>query len=323
MADVAVLMAVYNGMPFLPEAIESILEQTFKQWEFVIVDDGSTDATADYLDRLQDQRVRVIHTQNSGLGPALNRGLAECHTEFVARMDGDDVAYPTRLERQVAFLRERPEVGLVGTQIERMGINRGAGQSLLPTGHEAILEHLMNGLPAMYHPTIMCRTESLRHIGGYWELPFGEESDMFLRMAEVAKLANLDRVLLSYRFDSGSMTGANMSAMRSHVEYAIDCARRRQSGLPAIQYQDFEATQRSAPWWKRARRALDIYARRQYRLAVADLLGSRRMLGYLRLGWAATCSPGLTRQRIARVLTDRRPEPAEHVGIETSLDGSP
>ncbi len=306
MPDVAVLMAVYNGMPYLPDAVESILGQTLEDWEFVIVNDGSTDDSSGYLDQLDDPRIRVIHAPNAGLGAALNRGHQECQSEFVARMDSDDVADPERLERQLAFLRQRPEVGLVGTQIERLGNTRGAGRSLLPCEHPAIVEHLMSGLPAVYHPTIMCRSELLARIGGYWTLRFGEEWDMFLRMAEAARLANLDQVLLSYRFDTGSMTGANMRSMRCHIEHAIDGARRRQSGHPTIGYEEFEHSRRSRPIWRRAGDTLDIYARCQYRIAVVDLLGSRQLRGYLRLGWAALCSPKLTWQRVARVLKDRR-----------------
>ena len=92
MSNVSILMAVCNGMPYLPEAVDSIRRQTLAQWTFVIVDDGSTDGSAQYLDGLDDSRIRVLHTPNRGLGAALNRGLALCHTEFVARMDCDDVA---------------------------------------------------------------------------------------------------------------------------------------------------------------------------------------------------------------------------------------
>lgn len=322
MPAVTVLMAVYNGMPYLPESVDSILGQTLSDWEFVIVDDGSTDDTPSYLDQLNDPRIKVIRSHNSGLGAALNLGLSECHSDFLARMDSDDLAHPRRLEQQLDFLRLRPEVGLLGTQIERLGDRRGAGQSLLPRDHAAIFDHLLNGLPAMYHPTIMCRTEILKRIGGYWELRFGEESDMFLRMGEVSKLANLDEVLLSYRFESGSMTGANMAAMRCHVEYAIDCARRRESGSPEIGYEEFEHARRSGPWWRRAGPALEIHARTQYRLAVGDLLGSHRARGYLRLGWAALCSPRLTSQRMARVLNHRRARPQDDRAVERAVDGS-
>ena len=312
MPDVTVLMAVHNGMPHLPEAVDSIRRQTLSAWRFVIVDDGSTDATADYLDQLDDPRIEVVHQSNEGLGPALNRGLALCGTEFLARMDSDDIAHPARLEQQAAFLRKRPEVGLVGTQIERFGEVRTGSRSLLPCDHRAIMAHLMKGLPALYHPTLMCRTALLKEIGGYWRHRMGEDWDMLLRMGEAARLANLDRVLLSYQFRAESLTGAYMAETRAAVAYAVDCARRRRSGAATVDFEAFMARRRAAPWWRRAAEALEIHARCQYRLAVGEILGSRRARGCLRLIWAAVCSPRLTRQRVARILQHWRPLGRRH-----------
>ena len=109
MSEISILMAVYNGMPYLPEAVRSIRAQTFEDWTFVIIDDGSSDGTADYLDGLDDPRIRVTHQENQGLGAALNRGLELCDTEFLARMDSDDIAYPTRLQEQLDFSARIPK----------------------------------------------------------------------------------------------------------------------------------------------------------------------------------------------------------------------
>ena len=191
-----VLIAVHNGMPYLPEAIESIRAQTYTDWRLVIVNDGSTDATTEYLNGLQaDKRIVVLNQANAGLGPALNRGLEACTSEFVARLDSDDIAHRSRLEEQVAYLRKHPNVGLLGTQIERMGDVRIGSRSVLPCDHESIMDQLLKGAVAMYHPALMCRTTLLKQIGGYWNhrLP-AEDWDMWLRMADVSRLANLDRV---------------------------------------------------------------------------------------------------------------------------------
>jgi glycosyltransferase involved in cell wall biosynthesis len=96
---VTILMAVYNGMPYLTEAIDSVLNQTLKDWELLIIDDGSKDDSAAYLDSLTDPRIRVVHQANRGLAGALNRGLELCETEFLGRLDADDVALPTRFEK--------------------------------------------------------------------------------------------------------------------------------------------------------------------------------------------------------------------------------
>lgn len=302
MPDVTILMPVYNGMPYLPEAVQSIRRQTLRDWRFLIVNDGSTDGTVEYLNQLNDARIEVLHGPNRGLAGALNRGLELCRTELLARMDSDDVAYRCRLEEQLAFLRRRPEVGLVGTQVERLGEGRTAGRSLLPCNHASIFSHLMKGLPAIYHPAIMCRTALLKEIGGYLFDSAAQDWDMFLRMGERAELANLDRVLLSYRFHAGSVTSAKMAEARSRIAFACESAQRRQAGAPPIDYERFLALRRAAPWWRRAANAMEIHARCQYRMAVSDVLAGRPARGYLRLGWGAVCSPRLTRQRITRVL---------------------
>src|SRR5262245_44814994 len=105
---VTVLMSVYNGMPYLTEAVDSVVGQTLKDWILLIIDDGSTDGTAAYLDSLTDPRIQVVHQENRGLAGALNHGVDLCQTEYLARLDADDVALPTRFEKQLAFLEARP-----------------------------------------------------------------------------------------------------------------------------------------------------------------------------------------------------------------------
>jgi hypothetical protein len=300
-ADVTVLMAVYNAMPHLPAAVESIRAQTYRDWDMVIVNDGSTDDSPAYLAGLNDSRIRVAHQANQGLGAALNYGLAQIKTEFTARMDGDDIAHNTRLAEQIAFLRRHPEVGLVGAQIERMGTRRTASQSDCAIDHATIYADLLNGCNQMYHPTIVCRTELLKQVGGYWPHRWGEEWDLFLRMGEVSNLANLDRVLLSYRVHSGSMTGSSVVNMRNWVEYACLCARCRQEQREPPSMDEFVAQQQNAPLRRRASRRLQIHARNQYRIAVAEMLGDRPLVGSLRLAYSTLWSPSLTIARMGRI----------------------
>jgi hypothetical protein len=129
---------------------------------------------------------------------------------------------------------------------------------------------------------------------------------MMLRMAEVAEVANLDEVLLHYRFHEGSLNGSGMRRMRFSVAYSCESAKRRRSGLPAISPAEFDSKLRTRPWWQRAYESIDLHGRCQYRLALAELYGRRPMRGKLRLTWAAMCSPGLTVARIARVLGTER-----------------
>lgn len=300
--NVTVLMSVYNGLPYLPEAVESIRAQTLRGWKMLIVNDGSTDGSADYLDALRDSRISIHHQSNQGLAAALNEGLGRCDTEFLARMDADDIAHPRRLEKQLDYLRQQSRVGLVGTQIEPLGAVRAGGSSALPTDHASIYENLIHGRVAIYHPTIMGRTALMRSVGGYWDHGVAQDWDFYLRLAEETELANLDQVLLSYRIHTGSTTSTYLRKARLRVKYACECARRRQAGRPKITFDDFTQVERQAPLWRRALDTLELHARRQYRIALNDKLGSRPLRGYLRLGWAAACSPLLTQQRVIRVL---------------------
>jgi glycosyltransferase involved in cell wall biosynthesis len=302
MSEVAVLMAVHNGLPYLPAAVDSIVAQTLRDWKLVVVDDGSTDGSLDYLRGLDDSRIHVISQANQGLGLALNTGLAASDAPLVARMDADDIAHPTRLAEQVAFLRCHPDVGLLGTQIERLGARRIGSASVVATSHRSIVRDLLDGKPAIYHPTIMFRTDIARGIGGYWSKVLGEEWDFFLRMADRAALANLDRVLLSYRIHTGSLTGANMQKMRSSVAYAIDCTVRRRAGQPAVDYDTWCASRPRGPLWRRLADQAEMYARCQYRIALGELLGEHPWRGYARLCWSALCSPKLTWQRALAVI---------------------
>ncbi len=305
---VYVLMTVYNGMPYLPESVESVLNQTYRDFRFVIVNDGSTDGTADYLAGVADPRVEVVHRENGGTAAAANQGLEHCHGEFVARVDADDITLPTRLEEQVRFLDAHPEVGLVGTQMAPLGA-KGVGASLnLPTQHEDIYQAMLDGRHGLGHANIMMRTHLIKEIGGYWSLRLQDAWDMMLRMGEVSKLANLDQVLHHYRIHDGSLTGSKMRRMRNSINYARELARRRNAGLPAIEYEAFQAKHDARSWPRRVLESIDLHARAQYRVALAEIYGGRTTLGYSRMAWAAVCAPQLTIERIARIVMAR---PAE------------
>jgi glycosyltransferase involved in cell wall biosynthesis len=313
--DVSILMPVYNGMPYLQHAVASVLAQTISDWQCIIVNDGSTDSTRDFLASIRDDRFVILEQANAGISAAVNHGLRYCQSRYVARLDADDVAMPTRLAHQVAFLNARPDVALVGTQIAPLG-TVSVGPSLkLPTEHDAIMTDLLAGRHAVAHSSVVIRTEVLRNIGGYWSLPFGEEYDLMLRLGEVERLANLDRVLLHYRMHQASMNGSSMRRMRTSVLYACESARRRQSGLLPISFDDFRVERNARPRWQKVAEAIDIHARNQYRVALAELYGGRRFRGAARLVWAAACAPRLTFERLGRIARPARhyPEPVEAI----------
>ena len=178
---VSVLMAVYNTEQFVGRAVESILQQTFRDFELVILDDGSTDRSLSVLKRYadQDQRIRLISRENRGIPRTRNELLQQARGEFIAVMDSDDVALPDRLARQVAFLRQSPEVVWVGGAFEL--IDRGGRfltQIPLAERDEEIKALLQDGQISFLHPTALMRRSAVLQVGGYDEsLPLAEDLD--------------------------------------------------------------------------------------------------------------------------------------------------
>ena len=301
MAEVSVLMTVYNGMPYLPTAVKSILDQTLQDLHFVIVNDGSTDGTKEYLASLDDDRIDVIHQENRGTAAAANHGLSLVKTPYLARMDADDVAVANRLEVQLKYLQENPDVGLVGGQVVPMG-DHGEGRSLaLPLRHDAIDRCLMLGQHALAHSSLMMRTNVLKSIGGYWKHRLVDDVDMMIRMGEVSKLANVSDILLKYRVHANSVNGRGQMRLHQSYQYAIKLAQLRRAGQPAITVEEFEAMQRDRNWFAQMGEKIHVHAISQYRVGIAEIHGRRRLTGAFRIVWAMCCSPSRTLHRLTRI----------------------
>jgi len=202
---VSVVMSACNTGRYLKESIDSILAQTFSDFEFIIIDDGSTDDTLkilrDYESR--ENRLKIISRPNTGLTKALNEALSHARGRFIARMDGDDIAMPDRFEKQIACLNEHPECVLLGSRVELIdpfGLRIGAGDYMKLT-HEEISTMLLQGKGgAVVHPACMMRRDALEKVGGYKEqYNNSEDLDLFLRLSEIGQVANLPDVLLKYR----------------------------------------------------------------------------------------------------------------------------
>jgi glycosyltransferase involved in cell wall biosynthesis len=208
----------------LPEAVESILRQTFADFEFIIVDDGSTDGSGAWLEAKakEDPRIRLIRQENIGLTKALNRGLALARGEFIARMDSDDVALPERFRMQVSALRDSHALVLLGSEVE---IVDAQGRALALRGHSQdhveIRRRLLTGDGgALTHPAVMFRASAARVIGGYDEaMTTTQDIDFFLRMSEVGLVTNVPQVLLHWRQhpeSSNHQKSSTWAEMRRH-----------------------------------------------------------------------------------------------------------
>ena len=202
---ITVAMSVYNNAPYLAAAIESICAQSFTDFEFVIVNDGSSDASGAIIDRsaARDSRIRVIHQPNAGLVPSLNRILDEARGTLIARMDGDDIALPERFARQIAYLDAHPDVGVLGSgtlSIDEAGKPLST-QPRLPivTTLDDLSADLRHG-PPLCHPAVMMRRDLVCGVGGYHPAyRHCEDYDLWLRLAEQTRLATLPETLLLYR----------------------------------------------------------------------------------------------------------------------------
>lgn len=239
MADtplISVLMPVFNVRRYITTAIESVLTQSCRDFEVILIDDGSSDGTGDLLERYAaaDKRVRLIRRENKGLTPTLNEALRLARAPFLARMDGDDISYPGRFEKQVRFLQDHPDHVLVGC---RCLLIDPAGRPIClkrstEASHAQIESLLLRMDWPLVHPAVMMRTNAVRQVGGYderWQC--NEDHDLFLRMAEVGKLANLTEVLFEYRQHFHSAVFTKVEAQMREVLEICKAAHVRR-GLP-------------------------------------------------------------------------------------------
>lgn len=216
---ISVLMPVYNGERFLQEAVDSILAQTFTDFEFIIVDDGSTDGSLEILTKLQDPRIRIVRNRNNqGVVRSLNDGLAAAQGEFIARMDADDISRPDRLSKQIVFLETFPEIGVLGTGIRIMdssGVRIPAKK--LFTEHEALRWGLCFSTSIM-HPTVMMRRKIVEEAGGYnQEMAQAEDYDLWRRLSAVTRLANLPDELVDLRRHETNASSLHALEVRQHA----------------------------------------------------------------------------------------------------------
>lgn len=211
-------MAVYNGEKYLREAVDSILGQTFTDFEFVIVDDGSTDRTADILGSYGDGRIRVIrNASNLGLIDSLNKGIEHCRGEYVARMDCDDRSLRERLSKQVAFMDSHPEVGASGTWVTHIDTEgRATGVTRTPVGARMMYEFWRP--PPLIHPSAIIRRSHLQRLRYEAEAKSAEDYDLWLRFIREHRLDNLPECLLDYRIHDESVSQSDTSGQlaRAH-----------------------------------------------------------------------------------------------------------
>ncbi len=208
MVDISVLMSVFNGEEWLKETINSILDQSENNFEFIIINDGSTDNTYKVLESYDDDRLVIIHQKNMGLTKSLNRGLELARGKYIARIDADDQSESDRLQKQLMFLDENPDIVLVGSNallIDEAGEN--IGKTNLPLSHYELIADLEAFKPVFVHSSIFFRKEEIMGIGGYNDRFIkSQDSDLFLRLSQSFNLANLEESLVKLRITVDSIS---------------------------------------------------------------------------------------------------------------------
>lgn len=287
---VSVVMAVRNGMPYLPEAVDSILAQTMPDFEFIIINDGSTDETERYLDGLTDSRLRIFSQPNAGAGASANRGIALAKGQYIARMDADDVSLPTRLQCQVEFLAKQREIVVVGTQLAFLSNGRTVEAPRMPQTHDQIVQSFHNGRAGLSNGCLMCDA-TLAKLTRYRMSGSGEDVDCVLRLAEKGKCANLAEVLYLYRIHLGSASVRAAEEVRRGTRFAVQAAQARQAGETEPSFEDFcrQWSRRGWRFWTGGR--IHDWATVQYRASIIDRAAGRRIRSLIRLCAAGACRP--------------------------------
>lgn len=234
---ITVALSVHNNAPYLAAALESLLAQSFVDFELLVVNDGSTDASRTIIDdyAARDPRVRPIHQPNRGLIASLNLMIAQARGEYIARMDGDDIALPERFARQVAFLDTHSDHGVVGSRVIAMREN-GEDRIDRPIDHPVSTEAVHAALeagPLLCHPSVMMRRCLLEAVGGYRAAyRHCEDYDLWLRLAERTRMANLPERLLRYRYSDTQVSNRHAVALNYGAAMARLCRGERLAGRP-------------------------------------------------------------------------------------------
>lgn len=242
---VLVVMPLYNALPYVRSAIESILSQTYPHFQLLVINDGSTDGSEREAASFTDSRVILWHQENQGPGAAMNRATqyAQDHKiPYLARMDSDDISLPNRLETQILVLENYPEAAACSANCFYIDAEseRVIGSSTVSASPDLIHWEIVHGLRGLIQPATMFRTEALVAIGGYrMQFLLAEEVDLFLRLAEKCEYRNCRDFLCKIRIRPDSLSIRNVHQNILYQFYALDCAKQRQNGRQERGFYEF------------------------------------------------------------------------------------
>ncbi len=284
---ISVVMPVYNGERFLEEAVDSILKQTYKAFEFIIVDDGSNDRTPEILKRYaeQDSRVKIIRAGKVGISKAMNLGIEAAQYPWIARMDADDVCLPRRLEASIEAAQANPDVVVWGTFIHHINAKGKilSTSKVGPLTTEQFWEERKKGrVVQVINPSAMMRKDIVDKVGGYKEAFIAaHDIEIFDEMAEYGPILCIPEVLVLYRIHGYSISMTKFMTQRKLARYVETRRKLRLAGQSLPTLEDFLANYENRPRREKRRSYLaDLQALSYRRAGLAYAEGQ-----YLKLGW--------------------------------------
>lgn len=233
---ISVVMSVYNGEKYLEEAIQSILRQTYQDFEFIIVNDCSTDKTSEILKSFKDSRIKVINNpENMGLTKSLNKGVKNAKGKYIARMDADDISLPHRFETQIKFLEENPEYALVGSSFYQID---DTGKTVFWTKvliRDAEIRRDLKRQNWFGHGSVLIRKSAFIECNGYDEdFKYAQDYDLWLRISERFKIANIEEPLYCWRLSTDGITITKKKEQQYCADLAVSTAKKRDNLVSVI-----------------------------------------------------------------------------------------
>lgn len=272
--NISILLPAYNGEKYLSQAIESVLQQTFKNFKVYLINDGSTDNTLKIMKKFaqQDHRVIIITHDNIGMGASLNKALELVDTEWIARMDADDIMEPIRLERQIDFIKQHPEIAVASSFVSYIDANNKViGKSTSEfTNKEKVDEYLSkNKLIGFSHPAVLFKKDVILEVGGYrpqfWP---ADDIDLWNRVAERGYgILVQPEYLLRYRIHSESVSIKSAKNARIKVDWLKECMICRRSGREEPTWEEFLIKRQKMPLFQRINKERKDWAKTYYKAA--------------------------------------------------------
>jgi glycosyltransferase involved in cell wall biosynthesis len=210
--SISIIMPVFNGEKYLIKAIDSILNQTYKDFEFIIIDGGSSDNSKEIIENYTDERIMTIYKANYGLVDSLNLGISLSRANWIARMDADDISYPNRFEEQLKYINE--DIAIIGSQADIIDKDdKIFGTTSFKVNHDEIVTDLVNQNSTLIHPSVVINKFKLNLAGGYDpKMLSAEDYDLWLRISKVGKIINVNKTLFALRKHESNVSKIKLGA---------------------------------------------------------------------------------------------------------------